>query len=139
MQVVVLRSFRDFFSTDPGLLHRGRAHAAFTPAPNAVTTIQTALPVRKDTVPDPINRTVTFDSLALSVLAPDVPVPAFDSGRHDPGDFSIPPRPCSTRRSGRDRRLHLLRRGRLPGADGGRRDAVADRRRARADAGSVAA
>jgi hypothetical protein len=46
--------------------------------------------VRKDTVPDPINRSVTFDSLALSVLAPGVPIPAFDSGSHDPANLSIP-------------------------------------------------
>ncbi len=91
MQVVVLRSFRDFFSTqDPICCTEVARTPAFTPAPNAVTTIQTALPVRKDTVPDPINRTVTFDSLALSVLAPGVPIPAFDSGRHNPADFGRP-------------------------------------------------
>lgn len=91
MQVVVLRSFRDFFSTaSPVCCTEVARTPPFTPAPNAVTTIQTALPVRKDTVPDPINRTVTFDALALSVLAPGVPVPAFDSGRHNPADFDRP-------------------------------------------------
>ncbi len=91
MQVVVLRAFRDFFSTQPPVCctEVGRT-PVFTPAPNAVTTIQTALPVRKDLVPDPVNRTVTFDALALSVLAPNVPVPAFDSNRHDPSDFDAP-------------------------------------------------
>jgi hypothetical protein len=29
-------------------------------------------------------------ALALSVLAPNVPVPAFDTGRHDPSDFGSP-------------------------------------------------
>jgi hypothetical protein len=46
--------------------------------------------VRKDTRPDPINNTLTFDSLALSVLAPNVPVPAFDGADHNPGNFNIP-------------------------------------------------
>jgi hypothetical protein len=91
MQVVVMRSFRDFFSTTvPVCCTEVARTPVFTPTPNSVTTIATALPVRKDTIPDPINNTVTFDSLALSVLAPNVPVPAFDTGRHDPSDFSIP-------------------------------------------------
>ena len=91
MQVVVMRAFRDFFSTTvPVCCTEVARTPVFTPTPNAVTTIATALPVRKDTLPDPINNTVTFDSLALSVLAPNVPVPAFDTGRHDPSDFSIP-------------------------------------------------
>lgn len=91
MQVVVLRSFRDFFSTqDPVCCTEVARTPPFVPAPNAVTTIQTALPVRKDTVPDPATRLVTFDALALSVLAPGVPVPLFDSGRHNPADFGAP-------------------------------------------------
>ncbi|HEU4701990.1 MAG TPA: hypothetical protein VFS37_05855 [Conexibacter sp.] len=91
MQVIVLRSFRDFFSTyDPVCCTEVARTPVFVPAPNAVTTIQTALPVRKDTVPDPNTRLVTFDALALSVLAPGVPVPAFDSGRHNPADFGAP-------------------------------------------------
>jgi hypothetical protein len=91
MQVVVLRAFRDFNSTaSPVCCIEVARTPAFTPTPNAVTTIATALPVRKDVVPDPINNTVTFDSLALSVLAPNVPVPAFDTGSHDPSNFAIP-------------------------------------------------
>jgi hypothetical protein len=91
MQVVVMRAFRDFLSTAvPVCCIEVARTPAFTPAPNAVTTLATALPVRKDVIPDPINNTVTFDSLALSVLAPNVPVPAFDVGSHDPSDFSIP-------------------------------------------------
>ncbi|HMJ04534.1 MAG TPA: hypothetical protein VK506_16450 [Conexibacter sp.] len=91
MQVVVLRAFRDFFSTaSPVCCTEVARTPAFVPTPNAVTTIQTALPVRKDVVPDPVNRSVTFDALALSVLAPGVPIPAFDSGRHNPADFDAP-------------------------------------------------
>jgi hypothetical protein len=91
MQVVVLRAFRDFFSTAAPVCctEVGRT-PVFTPTPNAVTTLATALAVRKDVVPDPVNRTVTFDSLALSVLAPGVPIPAFDTGVHDPGNFNAP-------------------------------------------------
>ena len=91
MQVVVLRSFREFFSTGyPVCCTEVARTPVFVPNPNAVTTIATALPVRKDVVPDPINNTLTFDSLALSVLAPNVPVPAFDTGSHDPSDFNAP-------------------------------------------------
>jgi hypothetical protein len=91
MQVVVMRAFRDFFSTAaPVCCIEVARTPVFTPTPNAVTTLATALPVRKDVIPDPVNNTVTFDSLALSVLAPNVPVPAFDVGSHDPSDFSIP-------------------------------------------------
>jgi hypothetical protein len=91
MQVLVMRAFRDFNSTASPVccIEVGRT-PVFTPAPNAVTTIATALAVRNDVVPDPVNNTLTFDSLALSVLAPNVPIPAFDTGRHDPGDFGIP-------------------------------------------------
>ena len=91
MQVVVMRAFRDANSTASPVccVEAGRT-PVFQPAPNAVTTIATALPVRMDVVPSPVNNTLTFDSLALSVLAPGVPVPAFDTGRHDPGDFNIP-------------------------------------------------
>jgi hypothetical protein len=91
MQVVVMRAFRDYFSTAlPVCCTEVARTQVFTPTPNAVTTIATALPVREDLSPDPINRTVTFDSLALSVLSPNVPIPAFDTGRHDPSDFTIP-------------------------------------------------
>ncbi len=91
MQVVVLRSVRDFFSTqDPICCTEVARSQVFTPAPNGITTIATALPVRKDVVPDPINRTVVFDTLGLSVLAPGVPVPLFDTGSHDPANLANP-------------------------------------------------
>lgn len=54
--------------------------AAFTPAPNAVSTINMALPVKSDIVPNPITQAFDFDVLGLSVLAPGVPVPAHDTG-----------------------------------------------------------
>jgi hypothetical protein len=92
MQVVVMRAFRDQSTASAPTVcctEAGRT-PVFTPAPNAVTTIATALAVRKDVLPDPINNTLTFDSLALSVLAPNVPIPAFDVGDHNPGNFGIP-------------------------------------------------
>ena len=91
MQVVVLRSFRDVNEVSfPVCCTEVGRTPPFTPAPSAVTTIQTALAVRRDVVPDPVNNTLTFDSLALSVLAPNVPIPAFDSGIHDPANFNAP-------------------------------------------------
>jgi hypothetical protein len=91
MQVVVLRSFRDTQAFEPSVCCMETARTpVFTPTPNAVTTIQTALAVRKDVVPDPNNQTTTVDSLALSVLAPNVPVPLFDTGIHDPSNFGAP-------------------------------------------------
>jgi hypothetical protein len=92
MQVVVMRAFRDQSTSSAPTVcctESGRT-PVFTPAPNAVTTIATALAVRKDVVPDPINNTLTYDSLALSVLAPSVPIPAFDVGDHNPSNFGIP-------------------------------------------------
>jgi hypothetical protein len=92
MQVVVMRAFRDQSTSSAPTVcctEAGRT-PVFTPTPNAVTTIATALAVRKDVIPDPINNTLTFDSLALSVLAPNVPIPAFDVGDHNPGNFGIP-------------------------------------------------
>ena len=91
LQVVVLRSFRDANSTaSPVCCTEVGRTPPFTPAPNAVTTLQTALAVRRDVLPDPVNDTFTFDALALSVLAPNVPIPAFDSGIHDPANFAAP-------------------------------------------------
>jgi hypothetical protein len=51
----------------------------FTPAPNAVTTIRTNLPVQEDpTPPQGDTQTIqTIDNLALEVEAPNVPLPLF--------------------------------------------------------------
>lgn len=91
MQVVVLRAIRSAqgpvrIPTEGGAgvnvaccTEVGRS-AAFTPAPNAVSTINMALPVKSDIVPNPITEAFDFDVLGLSVLAPGVPVPAHDTG-----------------------------------------------------------
>jgi len=52
----------------------------FVPAPNAVTTIQVNFPVVNDRTLEPGLEYYRFDTLALSVLAPGVPIPAHDTG-----------------------------------------------------------
>jgi hypothetical protein len=54
----------------------------FVPAPNAVTNVAVNLPVKADIVPNPISLAYDFDTLALSVLAPGVPVPVHDTGNY---------------------------------------------------------
>ena len=92
MRVVVLRSFRDQNSTaSPACCTEVAETAVFTPPPNAVTVLNTALPVHNDLVGnDPATGMQTFDSLGLSILAPGVSIPLFDTGAHDPSNFSIP-------------------------------------------------
>jgi hypothetical protein len=85
MQVVVLRGVRDPSSTGfPVCCRQVAQTGAFQPAPQAVTTINTALPVKKDVVPNPISNAVDFDAIALSVLAPGVPIPLSDTGNYAP-------------------------------------------------------
>jgi hypothetical protein len=56
----------------------------FTPAPNQVTTVPVNLPVVTEKVPPPGTNILRADSLALSVLARNVPVPADDTGNYVP-------------------------------------------------------
>ncbi len=84
MRIVVLRSVR---SAQGGvaLCCRERLRSrAFTPRANAVSTVRVAFAVRNDRVPNPVSEAFSFDTLALSVLAPGVPVPAHDTGILDP-------------------------------------------------------
>jgi len=83
MQVIVMEAFRKTTQAESVCCQEVARTPPFTPPPNAVSTIQTALPVRKDIFPNPVNDALTFDTLALSVLAPNVPIPAFDTGLHD--------------------------------------------------------
>jgi hypothetical protein len=85
MQIAVLRSIRDANSTQsPACCTEVAATGAFQPAPQAVTTINTALPVKADRVPDPINNAIAFDALGVTVLAPGVPAPLSDTGNYAP-------------------------------------------------------
>lgn len=63
------------------------ASQVFTPQPNTVTQIPVRLPVRSDLNPDPqVGETV--DYLGITVLAPNVPIPAHEVG--NPGDLNNP-------------------------------------------------
>lgn len=50
----------------------------FTPTPNQVTTVPASIPVRHDTAASP-GRDPLIDTIALSILAPGVPIPAHDT------------------------------------------------------------
>src|ERR1051326_782036 len=102
MQILVMRSlFQN--SGDPGHPYFAccfveRYGPIFTPAPNAVTTVATALPVIEDPVPPPedLATNARGDFLALSVLTPDVPIPAtFDNASVYSG-FAPAPDPQTT-------------------------------------------
>jgi hypothetical protein len=83
MQVVVLRALRDGFTNRVGCCQQVGQSTTFTPQADAVTAVPLALPVRNDAVPDE-NNIFAFDILALSILAPGVPIPAFDTGNYTP-------------------------------------------------------
>jgi hypothetical protein len=79
MQFVVLRSLRHPQSlADPACCFPVGASGVFTPAPNGVTTVPMNVPVRHDT--DPASGINNYDHIAISVLAPGVPIPAFYTG-----------------------------------------------------------
>jgi hypothetical protein len=102
MQVVVMRSLfqnsgnpaRPFFAC----CFVERYGPVFTPAPNAVTLVPASLPMVADPVPPPDDLVTTArgDFLALSVLAPDVPVPATFDGASVFSGFAPAPAPPST-------------------------------------------
>jgi hypothetical protein len=102
MQVVVMRSlFQN--SADPGHPYFACCFVQqygpiFTPAPNAVTTVPTQLPVVEDPVPPPddLIDNARGDFLALSVLVPNVPVPAFFDGQSFFDGFAPAPDPQTT-------------------------------------------
>jgi hypothetical protein len=88
MQAVVMRSIYQNKAGDPGHPYFAccfveRYGPIFTPQANTVTTIPTSLPVTEEATPGPEDFTTTAagDFLALSVLAPNVPIPAFGDGQ----------------------------------------------------------
>jgi hypothetical protein len=94
MQVTVLRAIRGGTGTGeaagPGIaccIFR-RASQVFVPAPNAVTAVVVNLPVNVNVLPTDAAVGESFDYLALTVLAPGVPIPAHDIGT--PGDIRQP-------------------------------------------------
>jgi hypothetical protein len=102
MQILVMRSlFQN--SGDPGHPYFACCFVEqygpiFTPAPNAVTTVPTALPMIEDPIPPPENLidNARGDFLALSVLAPDVPIPATSDNASVYSGFAPAPDPQTT-------------------------------------------
>ncbi len=79
MQFVVMRSLRHPQSlADPACCFPVGASQVFTPAPNGITTVPMNVRVRHDT--DPASGINNYDHIAISVLAPDIPIPAYDTG-----------------------------------------------------------
>jgi hypothetical protein len=103
MQIVVMRSLYQNKAGDPGHPYFAccfveRYGPTFTPAASAVTPVAASLPMVEDPTPPPAD-TVTNargDFLALSVLAPNVPIPAnFDNASGYSG-FAPAPSPATT-------------------------------------------
>lgn len=81
MQIVVEQALRQDNPGDPGhptyaCCQAINASQVFTPNANAITQIPVNLPVRQDLAPDPRTGIYTDQHLSLSVLAPNVPIPA---------------------------------------------------------------
>ncbi len=81
MQVVVEQALRQDNPGDPGhptyaCCQAINASQVFTPNANAITQVPVNLPIRQDIAPDPRTGIYTDQHLALSVLAPNVPIPA---------------------------------------------------------------
>ncbi len=81
MQIVVEQALRKDNPSDPGhptyaCCKAINASQIFTPAANAITPVNVNLPVRQDIAPDPDTGFYVDDHLTLSVLDPNVPLPA---------------------------------------------------------------
>ncbi len=81
MQMVVEEALRKDNPSDPGHPTYACCKAVdvsqvFTPTANAITAVNVNLPVRQDIAPDPNTGFYVDDHLTLSVLSPNVPVPA---------------------------------------------------------------
>jgi hypothetical protein len=103
MQILVMRSLYQNNVVDPGhpffaCCFVERYGPIFTPAPNGVTTVPAALPMVEDPIPPPEDGVTNArgDFLALSVLDPNVPIPAsFDDASVYAG-FAPAPDPQTT-------------------------------------------
>jgi uncharacterized membrane protein YgcG len=103
MQIVVMRSLYQNHAGDPGHPYFACCFVeeygpTFTPAPNAITTVPTSLPVAEDPTPPPEDTTTNArgDFLALSVLAGDVPIPANADGSSFYSGYAPAPNPSTT-------------------------------------------
>jgi hypothetical protein len=103
MQIVVMRSLYQNKAGDPGHPYFAccfvqRYGPTFTPAANAVTSVPTSLPMIEDPTP-PFNDFTTNargDFLALSVLSPNVPIPATADNSSAYSGFAPAPNPATT-------------------------------------------
>ncbi len=94
MQVVVMRALYSNTATpgrpnDACCFPTARSQT-FTPRANAITTVNVNLPVKEDATPpaDDLSTIADFDTIALAVLAPGVPVPLYYTGDStQPADF----------------------------------------------------
>jgi hypothetical protein len=84
MRVIVMRSVRAEGSAVSSCCRERLRSRIFTPRTNAVTRVRVNFAVRNDRVPNPESNAYSFDTLALSVLRPGVPIPAHDTGITDP-------------------------------------------------------
>jgi hypothetical protein len=81
MQIVVEEALRADNPSDPGhptyaCCKAVNASHVFTPTPNTTTEQNVSLPIRQDLAPDPATGLYVDQHLVLSVLAPNVPIPA---------------------------------------------------------------
>lgn len=98
MQVVVMRSLYQNKAGDPGHPYFAccfveRYGPVFTPDANTTTTVATSLPMTEEPTPGPEDFTTNAagDFLALSVLAPNVPIPVFvENNNADSGFYPAP-------------------------------------------------
>ena len=98
MQVVVMRSLYQNKAGDPGHPYFACCFVesygpVFEPQANAITTVPMSLPMTEESTPPPNDFTTNAagDFLALSVLAPNVPVPMFiDNQSGDSGFYPAP-------------------------------------------------
>lgn len=81
MQIVVEEALRANNPSEPGrptyaCCKAINASPIFTPAANQITEVKVRLPIRQDISPDPATGLYVDQHLSLSVLAPNVPIPA---------------------------------------------------------------
>jgi hypothetical protein len=94
MQVVVMRALYSNTATpgrpnDACCFPTARSQT-FTPRANAITTVNVDLPVKEDATPpaNDLSTIADFDTIALAVLTPGVPVPLYYTGdSSQPADF----------------------------------------------------
>jgi len=103
MQLVVMRSLYQNHFGDPGHPYFACCFVqeygpVFTPAPNAINTVPASLPMIEDPTPPPDDFVTNArgDFLAISVLVPNVPIPATFDNTSGFSGFAPAPNPQTT-------------------------------------------